>query len=100
MDVLAAIADGDTNTADTIIQYRQGVNNDNATDPSIKSVGQLTAAGINPQIIQKFAPYCGVTSSIYRVDVTVTIGPNIGHFHAILFQGGRDVEVVNFYSDQ
>jgi type II secretory pathway component PulK len=107
LNVLAAIAGGDTGTggdtndAETIIEYREGANNDDTLDPSIKNLGQLTAAGISPQIIQKFATYCGVTSSIYRVDVTVTIGQDTpGHFHAILFQHGKDVDIVNFYSDQ
>ena len=86
--------------AETIMQYRSGANNDDTTDPSIKNLNQLTAAGINPQIIQKFAPYVTVTSSLYRVDVKVTVGPDTGYFHAILFQRGGDIEVVNFYSDQ
>lgn len=99
LDVLAILTDGDTNAAQTIIDYRNGANNDNILDPSIKSLSQLTAAGISQQAIQKLGPYCTVNSTVFRVDVTASIGQDTRHFHAILFQQGGKVDIVNFYSD-
>ena len=71
--VLQMIPGVDGNIATNIMEYREGVNND-ATDPSFKSVNQLGAAGISQAVVQQMTPYCGVMSYTWQVNITATIG--------------------------
>ncbi|HEY1662910.1 MAG TPA: helix-hairpin-helix domain-containing protein [Verrucomicrobiae bacterium] len=97
--VLQIIPGVDGSMATNIIQYRQGENND-SDDPSFKNVGQIQAAGVSPAVAAQIGRYCSVMSYTFRVDITATIGPDTRTFHAIIFQRGANVDIVNFYQDK
>ncbi len=101
-NVLQLIPGVDTNTVASILQYRAGPSGDE-TGPDatpFQNVGQLQAAGISPAVANGMSRYCTVNSSTFQVDITATTGqvpPRV--FHAILFQRGANVEIVDFYWD-
>lgn len=87
--------------ADAVIQYRagpDGVEGDEDDTP-FQNVGQLAAAGVNPQAIARMGPLTDIRSATFKVTVTAQIGDYKRNFEAILYRplGTRTVEVVRFY---
>ena len=98
-NVLQLIPGVDTNTVASILQYRAGPSGDE-TGPDatpFQNPGQIAAAGVSPAVAQAMSQYCTTSSSTWKVTVTATIGQDTRTFYAILFQAGRNVEVVDFY---
>ena len=68
-------------------------------DTPFQNVGQLAAAGVNPQAIARMGPLTDIRSATFKVTVTAQIGDYKRNFEAILYRplGTRTVEVVRFY---
>lgn len=101
-DTLQIIPGMDTNSAAAIMQYRAGPSGDEAGADAtpFQNAGQVSAAGISPVAAAAISRYCTTSSSTFKVTVTATIGQETRTFYAILFQAGRNIEVVDFYWDE
>jgi general secretion pathway protein K len=86
-------------TADSIIQLRAGPDGIAGTsdDTPFQNPNQISAAGVNPQVVANIARFCDVRSHTFKVTVTAQLGSYRRDFNAILFRNGRTVEVVGFY---
>ena len=100
-NVLQLLPGVDANTAASIIKYRSGPDGVDGTedDTPFQNVGQLQAAGVNPQAVARIGGLADVRSTAFKVTVTAQIGSYKRDFNAILYRpaGGRNVEVVSFY---
>ena len=88
---------GAVNFIATIIQLREQVGPDGQQDSGFKSVNELVNAGVNSAVVANLSRYCTVRSSVFKVTVHAEIGGSSRDFYAILFQNGRNVQVVSFY---
>jgi type II secretory pathway component PulK len=100
-NVLQLLPGVDANAAASILKFRagpDGVDGD-ADDTPFQSIGQLSAAGVNPEAVAQMGRLCDVRSATFKVTVTAQIGSYKRDFNAILYRppGGRAVEVVSFY---
>jgi general secretion pathway protein K len=99
--VLELIPGMDTTTAQNIQRLRGGPDNDDTTTgaPMFQNVGQLVAAGINPQGLAQISRYCATRSTTFEVIITATVGQHSRNYTAILFQNGPKVQIVGFYPE-
>jgi general secretion pathway protein K len=97
--VLQLIPGVDTTTAQNIIKWRSGPDGQDGTedDTPFQNPGQLSAAGINPQLIGQIQNYITTKSTTFEVHVTAKIGDYTRVFVAVLWQSGPNVQVVRFY---
>ena len=88
-------------TADNILQWRRGPDGVDGTsdDAPFPNLGQLQAAGVNPQAIAQVGRLADVRSTTFLVTVHAQIGNDKRDFKAVLYRppGGRTVQVVSFY---
>jgi len=99
-NVLQMIPGVDAATAATIIQLRAGPDGVDGTDDDtpFRSVNQLAAAGVSPQVVQQFGNSCTVRSSTFEVHITAKIGDSSREFVATLFRNSdTDIQIVGFY---
>jgi general secretion pathway protein K len=99
-NVLQMIPGVDEATAESIIKYRSGPDGEDGTedDTPFQNVGQLAAAGVNPQAAGQLAQLCTVRSAVFEVHVTAQIGTYQREYVAILFRSsGTDIQVLSFY---
>jgi general secretion pathway protein K len=102
-NVLQMLPGVDASIAASIVQQRAGPDGVDGTDDDTpyRSVQQLTAAGVNPQIVSQLNRFCTVRSSTFEVHVTAQIGSYKREFVAILFRNSAtDIQVVSFYWKQ
>ncbi len=100
VNVLQMIPGVDTNAAAAIIEQRAGPDGVDGTDDDTpyRTVGQITAAGVSPQVIAQLNNYCTLRSSTFEVDITAHIGDSSRQFVAILLRTtGTDIRVLRFY---
>jgi general secretion pathway protein K len=97
--VLQMIPGVDNIAAENIVQLRAGPDGMAGTgdDTPFLNPNQLSAAGVNPQVVANVARFCDVRSHTFKVTVTAQIGAYSRDFNAILFRNGRSVMVVGFY---
>ena len=83
-----------------IIKQRSGPDGVDGTEDDIpyRNVGQLLAAGINPQIAGQLQQVCDVRSRTFEVHVTAKIGNTQKEYVAVLLRNSAtDIEVVGFW---
>ncbi len=99
-NVLQLIPGVDESTAASIIKFRSGPDGEDGTedDTPLKNVGDLAAAGVNPQAVGQLAQLCTVRSAVFEVHVTAQIGTYQREYVALLFRNnGADIQVLSFY---
>jgi len=99
-NVLQILPGIDAQVAADIIKYRAGPDGADGTedDMPFTSVGQLQAAGVNPQIIGQLNQLCDVRSHTFEVHVTAQIGSFQREYTAILFRNTpTDIQVLSFW---
>lgn len=95
-DVLTALFDnGDPNAtiANKIIELRE-------SDPPLRSVNQLAAAGVSPQDLQQLSRYLDFRGDTYQVVVTAKMGEIEHQYTAIVYRHGAHVQVFSFYQSK
>ena len=100
VNVLQMLPGVDNVTAENIIKIRSGPDGADGTEDDLpfQNVGQLAAAGINPQFVSQLGGVCTVRSSTFEVHVTAQIGDYKREYIAILFRkSGTDIQVLSFY---
>jgi general secretion pathway protein K len=99
LNVLELIPGMDTASAQNIIKYRAGPDGAEGTDDDtpFQSVGQLTAAGVNPQAASQIESYCTTRSTTFEVHITARIGDQTRDFVAVIFRNGPNTQIVRFY---
>ena len=100
INVLQIIPGVDANVAADIIKQRSGPDGVDGTEDDIpyRNVGQLLAAGINPQIAGQLQQVCDVRSRTFEVHVTAKIGNTQKEYVAVLLRNSAtDIEVVGFW---
>lgn len=63
----------------------------------IRDLNQLRAVVSSPQALQQISRYCTVRGETYEVHATAKVGPNEREYVAVVFRGGRTVQVVSFH---
>ncbi|HVU07796.1 MAG TPA: general secretion pathway protein GspK [Verrucomicrobiae bacterium] len=99
-NVLQMIPGVDAATAETIVQQRAGPDGVDGTedDTPFRSVNQLAATGLNPQIVQQLSRLCTVRSYVFEVHVTAKYKGFSREYIAILFRNSAtDIQIVSFY---
>jgi type II secretory pathway component PulK len=99
-NVLQLIPGVDALTAANIVKQRAGPDGVDGTedDMPFRSVGQVAAAGVNPQAVQQLGNYCNVGSSTFEVHVTAKAGDSTREFTAILHRNtGTDIQILSFW---
>lgn len=101
-NVLMLIQGVDAAAADAIVKYRAGPDGAEGTEDDQpvagSNFGQLTTAGIGPQIIQRIQQACTTRSSTFEVHVTAHVLDSTREYTAILFRNsGTDIRVLSFY---
>ncbi|HUB86763.1 MAG TPA: hypothetical protein VMB22_02650 [Verrucomicrobiae bacterium] len=99
-NVLQLIPGVDSAAAAAIVQQRSGPDGDETgqTATPFQNVGQLTTAGVSPQVVQAAGQLCTVRSSVFEVQVTAQLGGNQRTYIAILLVNSpTDVRVLSFY---
>ena len=99
-NVLQMIPGMDNVTADNIIKLRAGPDGVDGTEDDLpfQNVGQLAAAGLNPQIASQAAAVCTVRSATFEVHVFAQAGQYKREYVAILARNsGTDIQVLSFY---
>ena len=99
-NVLQTLPGVDAQIAGDIIKQRAGPDGVDGTDDDIPytSVGQLQAAGVNPQSIGQLSQLCDVRSHTFEVHVTAQVGSYTREYVAILFRNsGTDIQVLSFW---
>jgi len=99
MQVLELIPGMDTTSAQNILKFRAGPDGVDGTDDDTPfvSIGQLAAAGVNPQAASQVGTYCTTRSTTFEVHVTARIGDQSRDFVAIVFRNGPNTQIVRFY---
>ena len=97
--VLQLLPGIDTVSVQNILKYRAGPDGGEASSTAtpFTSVGQIAAAGVNPQAIPQMSRYLTTHGSTYEVHVTARIGDYSREYIAVLFRNGSDVAVFSFY---
>lgn len=99
-NVLQCLPGIDPQTAADIIKFRAGPDGQDGTedDMPFTSVGQLQAAGVNPQILGQLGQFCDVHSRTFKVYVDAQVGNFKRTYVAVLFRNtGTDIQVLNFW---
>ena len=89
--VLSLIPGMDTDTVQNIIKLRDN------SEPPLRSLGQLAAAGINPAAAQQISRYLDVRGDTYEIHATARIGDVTHEYTAVAYRNGPNVQVVSFY---
>ena len=97
--VLSLLPGMDTISVQNILKFRAGPDGGESsiTATPFQNVGQLAAAGVNPQVIPQISRYLAVRGSTYEVHATAHIGDYTREFIAVLFRNGASVDVFSFY---
>jgi len=99
-NVLQTLPGVDAQIAADIIKQRagpDGVEGDEDDTP-FRSVGQLSAVGINPQLMAQISQLCDVHSRTFEVHITAQIGSYQREYVALLLRNTpNDIQVVGFY---
>lgn len=98
-DILALIPYMDTASAESIVKYRAGPDGVEGTDDDtpLTSIGQLAAAGVNPQAVQQIGKYVTFRSTTFEVHITAKMGDRSREFVAVIFRNGPNTQIVRFY---
>ncbi len=99
-NVLQIIPGVDANVAADIIKLRSGPDGQDGTedDLPLHNIGQLAAAGINPQLMGQISQVCDVKSRTFEVHVSAEIGNYHREYIALLVRNSpADVQVVGFW---
>ena len=99
-NVLQIIPGVDANVAADIIKFRAGPDGQDGTedDTPFRSVSQLQAAGVNPQLMNQLGQVCDVRSRTFEVHVTAQLGSYRREYVATLLRNNpTDIEIVGFW---
>ena len=98
-NVLSTLPGMDTISVQNIFKYRAGPDGSEGDDDDMpfQNIGQLSAAGVNPQIIPLISRYLTTFGNTYEVRITARMGDAKREFVAVLFRNGPNVDVYRFY---
>jgi len=99
-NVLQTLPGVDAQVAADIIKQRAGPDGADGTedDTPFRNVGQLQAAGINPQLIAQINQLCDIRSHVFEVHIAAQIGNYQREYVALLLRNSpTDIQVVGFY---
>ena len=99
-NVLQTLPGVDAQVAADIIKQRAGPDGVDGTedDTPFRNVGQLQAAGINPQLIAQMNQICDIRSHVFEVHINAQIGNYQREYVALLLRNSpADIQVVGFY---
>jgi len=95
-NVLQSLPGVDAQIAQDIINQRNGLDGGDGTP--YRNVGQLQAAGLNPQVVGQMNQLCDVRSHTFEVHITAQIGSYQREYVALLLRNSpSDIQVVGFY---
>ena len=98
-NVLSTLPGMDTISVQNILKYRAGPDGSEGDDDDMpfQNLTQLSAAGVNPQIVPLMSRYLTTFGNTYEVRITARMGDVKREFVAVLFRNGPNVDVYRFY---
>ena len=94
--VLSVLPGVDTQLAQSIITLRSGQGGEDGSG-ALRSLSQLNALRVPPQILGQIQRYADIKGSTYEVHVTAQIGDYSREYIAILSRNGGNVSIYGFY---